>query len=263
MATKGYVVRSAARDEVIPLKSIYEYEAVTLPGISSHQIGDKCRMSDGRVYHWARNGGVALVAGNLLQNAVQSPGHFSLVPYAAAAIGDLEVQLTMATTLVVKNEYANGYLWAAVTPGLGNPYRIRSNNATTVVTGVCTFKLYDPIIVAYTVAASKIAIARNPWYGVIQCPATPTGIVVGVAPVAVPATTALIEYYSWVQTWGPATILNANAAQVIGTPRMTQGTTAGGVIVAAAHGIPEVGLLMNPLQVGANEGVGCFLRISQ
>jgi hypothetical protein len=262
-APKGYVVRTAARDEVIPLHSIYEYDAVTIASqLPKHQIGDKCRMSDGRVYHYARNGtAAALVAANLLQNAVTVADHWNMVATVISAIGDTKIFLLPTTAVITKDYYANGYLWVNEGAGLGMCYKIKKNDYCALVTGGYAY-LYDPLVVA-TAAASNITVVANPWQGVIQCPAVPTGIPVGVAPIAVPQSTATIHYYFWAQTWGPCCISNANAAQVIGTPRMTQGTTAGGVIVAAAHGIPEIGWLLNGLQVTAVEAVGCFLRISQ
>jgi len=259
---QGYVVRTAARDEVIPLKSIYEYDTVTVgSGISKHQLGDKCRMSDGRVYHWALNGGVALVAANLLQNAVTVADHWNMVATYVHAIGETKIFLLPTTAVIAKNYYSNGYLWVNEGAGLGMCYKIKSNTLCALVTGGYAY-IYDPLVVAIA-AASNITVVANPWQGVIQCPAVPTGIPVGVAPIAVPATTATIQYYFWAQTWGPCAITNAAAGILIGTPRLTQGTTAGGVIIAAAHGIPEIGWLLNGLQVAASEAVGCFLRISQ
>jgi len=258
---KGYVVKTMDRDEVIPRHSIYEYDAVTI-GVDTpkHKVGQKCRLSDGRVFHYALNGGVALVAPNLLQNAVTVANHWNMVS-AVAAIGETQVSLVPTTANITKNQYANGYLWVNAGTGIGQCFKIRSNPAiTATVAGL--FQLYDPLVVALD-ATSRITIAYNPWANVIQCPAVPTGIPVGVTPIAVPATTATIEYYFWCQTWGPCAITNAAAAQVIGTPAMTQGTTAGGVIVGASITIPVVGWLYNSLQVTASEAVGCFLRISQ
>ena len=261
MAT-GYVVKTGARDEVIPLHSIYAYDAVTIgAGFPKHQLGDKCRMSDGRVYHYALNGAGILTAANLLQNAVTIVGHNNMVATVITAIGETKIFLLPLTNVIAKNYYTNGYLWVNEGAGLGMCYKIKSNTLCALLTGGYAY-LYDPLVVA-TAAASNITVVANPWQGAIQCPAVPTGIPIGVAPIAVPATTATIEYYFWAQTWGPCAITNAAAGQIIGTPRMTQGTTAGGVIVAAADGIPDVGWLLNGLQVAASEAVGCFLRISQ
>lgn len=258
---QGYVVKTGARDEVIPLHSIYEYDTVTIgAGYPKHSVGDKCRMSDGRVFHYALNGGVALVAANLLQNAVTVADHWNMVG-AVTVIGETKISVVPTTAPIAKNYYSNGYLFINTGTGIGQCYKVKSNPA--IVHTVAGFiNIYDPLVVALD-ATSRLTLFANPWQSVIQCPAVPTGIPVGVAPIAVPATTATIQYYCWTQTWGPCCITNAAAGMLIGTPRLTQGTTAGGVIIGAAHGIPEVGVLLNGLQVAASHAIGCFLRISQ
>jgi hypothetical protein len=261
---QGYTVRSMARDEIIPKCSIYEYDAVTVTTgePSKHKIGDKIRMSDGRVYHWARNGTAsALTPGMIVQNSVTPVGHRNMTPTAISPIGDTAVQVVPVTTSIAVNEYANGYLWMNAGAGIGTPYRIKSNPAITLSVAGYIY-LYDPLIVATIVATSKISLARNPWYGTILMPTSITGIPVGVCPVDVPASTATIIYYYWCQTWGPACIL-AGGTQVIGTPGITPGTRVGGGIVQAAYGVPVIGMLMNSLQVTDNEYAGVFLQISQ
>jgi len=259
---QGYVVKTGSRDEVIPLVSIYEYDAVTVgAGFSKHQIGDKCRMSDGRVYHWALNGAVALTAGRLVQNSVTPTGHRNMTPTVLSAIGETKVQTVPVTTNVTANEYANGYLWMNAGAGAGIMYKVKSNPAIALTVAGFIY-LYDPLVVATVVATSKVSLVRNPWYGTLVMPTTITGIPVGVNPIAVPATTAAIQYWYWCQTWGPATIL-AGGTQVVGTPGVTPGTRVGGVIVQAAYGIPVVGQLYNGLQVTDNENMGIFLQISQ
>jgi hypothetical protein len=259
---KGYAVRSGARDEVIPLHSIYDYDAVTIGSeFPKHSVGDKCRMSDGRVFHYALNGTAsALTPGMLVQNSVTPIGHRNMTPTLGSALGETKVQIVPVTTSVVANEYTNGYLWANVTPGEGTMYRIKSNPAITLSVAGYIY-LYDPLIVAFT-TATRISMARNPWYGTILFPTSITGIPVGVCPINVPATTATIQYYYWAQTWGPCSIL-AGGTQVIGTTSVTPGTRVGGVIVQAAYGIPIIGQLYNSLQVTDNEYMGIFLQISQ
>lgn len=264
---QGYVVKTGARDEVIPLKSIYEYDAVTIgSGISKHQVGDKCRMSDGRVYHWALNGiAGALVAGNVIQNSVTPVGHRNMTPTVLSAIGETKVQTVPVTTNIAVNEYANGYLWMNAGAGAGIMYKVKSNPAIALTVAGYIY-LYDPLVVATVVATSKISLARNPWYGVIQAAVTVSGIPVGVAPIAVPASTGVtagyISYYFWAQTWGPSVVL-AGGTHVITTPAETAGGAAGAAIVQAAVGIPQIGTLYNGLQITTGEYNGIFLTISQ
>ena len=264
MRKQGYVVRTAARDEVIPLVSIYNYQAVTI-GVdkSKHAIGDKCRMSDGRVFHWALNGTAgALVAGNVVQNSVTAVGHNNMTPTLGSDIGETSVQIVPVTTSLIENEYANGYLWVsdAAGPGAGIMYRIKSNPAI-VLTVAGYIQLYDPIIVALT-TTSRVTLVRNPWYGTIKAPSTVSGMPVGVAPIAIPASTATVLYYYWAQTWGPSVVL-AGGTHVITTPALSAGGADGAAIVKAGHGIPQIGMSLNGLQVTSGDFNGVFLTISQ
>jgi hypothetical protein len=257
----GTVVRSAARDLVIPLHSIYEQDAVTIATQNPrHSVGDKIQMSDGRVFHYASNGTAgALVAGHVLQNAATVANHWNMV-CAVAAIGATRISITPTTASMTKNQYANGYVWVNAGTGLGQCYKIKSHLAITLATAGY-LELYDPLVVAID-ATSRATVSPSPWSGVIDMPATISGYPVGVAPIAVSQSTATIKYYFWCQTWGPCCVL-AGGTQVITTPQMSVGHDAGGVIVEAAHAIPTVGWLMNGLQVTDAEYVGCFLRISQ
>ncbi len=255
------VVRTAARDEVIPLHSIYEYDAVTIATDNPrHSIGDKCRMSDGRVFHYASNGTAgALTIAKLLQNAVTVTGHWNMVS-AVAAIGATRIAITPNTTSMTKNQYANGYVFVTVGTGLGQCYKIKSHLAITLAT-VGYLELYDPLVVALD-ATSYLAVYPSPWKEVITQPSTATGCCVGLPVIAIPQSTATVTYYFWAQTWGPCCVYAAGT-QVIGTPQMTIGTADGGVIVAAAHGIQRIGVLLNALQVTTAQYVGCFLQIAQ
>ena len=248
---QGYVVKTGARDEVIPLQSIYAESAT-----AKHNVGDKCRMSDGRVFHYAYNGAGTLVAGNVVQTSVCTAGHNGMVPTAISAVGETRVQVVPLTNAIVVNEYRNGYLWINAGGGAGIMYRIKSNPAI-VGNAAGYIYLYDPLVVATIVATSKISVVRNPWYGTIQAAVTVTGIPVGVAPIAVTA-----YYYYWCQTWGPGVAL-AGGTQVITTPGETAGGAAGAAIVQAGHGIHEIGMLYNGLQVTTANYNGIFIRISQ
>jgi hypothetical protein len=85
---------------------------------------------------------------------------------------------------------------------------------------------------------------------------------VGVAPIAVPASTATILYYFWAQTWGPSVVL-AGGTHVITTPALSAGGADGAAIVKAGHGIPQIGMSLNGLQVTSGDFNGIFLTISQ
>ncbi len=182
-----------------PNQGIYDISAV-----KNFPLGTRYQ-KNGRVYRYARAGAVALVAGDLLQSAVNggtTTYQHDLTP-SAAALGATAVSVTTVTDTIAANLFADGIL--AVTDGdaaaaMGSMYDIESH--TGGAAGALVFTLKDPLAKAIT-TDSRITIIKNIYDGAIQAPVTTaTGVIIGVAPVAV---TAL--YYFWCQTWGIANVL--------------------------------------------------------
>ena len=114
----------------------------------------------------------------------------------------------------------------AVTPGLGQLYKIKSNSAVAGATN-CLITLEDPIRVALT-TSSKVVLQINPHNGIVVAPATLTSCVVGVAPTIVTA-----GNFGWVQTHGPASCLQTGT----GTCGTSLGVLQGGTIGSLAPAI--------------------------
>jgi hypothetical protein len=110
--------------------------------------------------------------------------------------------------------------------GAGELYRIKSNTAVSGAVGmVLTLDEVDGLVTALTAGAGncEVGLSTNPYKDVIISPTTVSNVAVGVAPAPLTA-----DYYGWVQTWGPASVL-ANVAGVVGQQvRVAGAVTAGG-----------------------------------
>lgn len=175
---------------------------------------------DGREYRYVQVGSAAaLIVGNLIQGPAEDTSE-SNIAVAAAAVGD-KVIVTTTTLTVTVNEYAGGYIFVAITPGLGQIFKIKSHPAVTAA--ALTIQLEDPIQVALT-TTSRLDMVHDPYNGVIQHPgATPSGVVVGVAVNDISA-----SQFGWIQVSGPVPILD-DGGIAVGTQVIASNGTAGAV----------------------------------
>src|SRR3990167_6784407 len=176
---------------------INPFDTETTP---SHALGTIGVTPDGRKFRYARAGAGALGAGDVVQSPAEVTGNQSRI-VAADAIGATSITTTdtLTTTAV---QFVDGCIIVTgeASTGTGHIYRIKSHPV--VAGAVCTFQLYDKIKVALT-ATTQVDIVANPYRGVITWPATQTGSAIGVAFVAAP-----IDFYTWVQTGGVASVLS-------------------------------------------------------
>lgn len=217
-----------------------------------HQLGTVGYTPDGRKFRYARAGATALVAGNVLQTPAQSTD-LSLTP-SAASIGATSVTVTTGAA-VAANLFSEGYLVVTNTPGNGLMYRIKSHPATSSAT-TCVITLAEPLIVALT-ASSRVDLVKNPYNGVIQNPATPTGCPVGVAVKAITA-----EYYGWIQDGGVCSVL-AGGTLTVGNQVTTKLGTAASVLNAAAASTEAFPIVGYAITSGTNgENASVYLNIN-
>lgn len=144
----------------------------------------------------------------------------------------------------------------AVTDGdaanaMGDLYLIKGHplSATNIV-----LTLHEPLKRAITVT-SRIGLLGNIYKDVVQCAATPTGVVVGVCPTAV---TTL--YYCWLQTWGMANVLAGGAIaaglDVVAGPDVGE---VDDVVTTTAH---EIRIGQAPVAITDTDSGFVFLQIS-
>ena len=138
----------------------------------------------------------------------------------AAAVGDLSIVST-STVTVTANEYAEGFILASVTPGLGIIYKIKGHIAYT--TAAPTFNLdNDSVRVALTTTSRLDALA-NPYAATVVAPTSKTGPVVGAAVHAIAA-----SEFGWLQVCGVGTVVFDGTISV-GLEVVSSDNTAGGV----------------------------------
>ena len=209
-------------------------------------LGTRLILPDGRVFRYCKNGGVALSIGRLVQEAVVTTGHDKdLAVAAAAAVGATAVTITNATTAIVANDYKEGYIFFNTAAGVGQICTIKSHPAEATGTGSCVITLEDEdaLKVALT-TASKAGLRKNIFDDVVVAPTTATGVPIGVCPNAV-----TINYFFWLQTWGPAAVLT-NGTVLRGKTVIPGATTDGSVDVYPLNSVdasgqqPVVGTVM-------------------
>lgn len=186
------------------LQNLYEESSVAF-----HKLGELYISPWGDKFRYVQNGGVALVAGHLLQEAAEDTNYRSMVCQAAAAIGSTSISVTLGGTAVTANQFESGHLFVESSTGLGQSFRIVRHTVQTSTTGTCTFEVDRPVKVALT-TSSQISVRKNGYDGVIDYPTTPTGGPVGVSLIGMTA-----AYYGWVQSGGDVPVLfdtGANAA---------------------------------------------------
>jgi len=182
---------------------------------------------------------------------------------AAGVAGDTDVVLTHASLLDIyqdsvtgngKDRLRGGFLNVALGTGLSYMYGIKGNTA--MASDLVTLNLYDPLQTAVPVA-STVEVMGNIYHAVNIAATTaeaPTGAIL----VASTAGTDTTEYYQWVQTWGPCTIL-AGAAIAVGQQLALDDTTAGRVYPSADNVENDIGYAMKA--AGDNDSALVFLQI--
>lgn len=223
-------------------------------GKQPHSLGQIAVTRDGRFFRFATAGAADLVVGNVIQGAAPIPNHLGLTA-AAEAIGAgtmLDpIVVTPGATAGAAQLYADGFLNISVTPSLGQVHRISGHPAITASTA---FNLYldpDDLIRIALTTSSKYGLHHNLYKNVIQTPTVNTQAVVGVAVSVITANTAA-QYYGWLQTRGPASVL-MNGTPTVTAPVVNSGTTAGAAdlwtTAAAAVTVTPIGYMM---QVGVS-----------
>lgn len=210
--------------------------------------GSKFDTSDGREFVLVQNAGTALVQGTLIQGPAQITNHTNMTVTAASAVGATTVAMTLGATLVTANQYAGGYLIVNASSGIGQTLKIASHPAA-AQSAALTVTLEDPVQVALT-TSSKVTLRLNPYgsangtdvrtSGVVVCPTTLTGQVIGVAVSPIAASTTTVGTYGLIQTKGLVACLN-DATTAIGLDLMPSTNTAGAVMTYVVATSSRVG----------------------
>lgn len=186
-----------------------------------HSLGAKANGVDGSVYRYVQAGATALVPGKLYDGPAEVANHQN-VACAVAAAGALEITVTLGATDATANQYAGGVIVINDVDGQGFTYLIKSHPAA-AGTATCAITLDEstPVVTALT-TNSQATLVPTQHKGVIIHAATETGIPVGVAVTAITA-----EYYGWIKTRGPVSLLMDAAAGDVGKSCGASTTTDG------------------------------------
>ena len=180
--------------------------------------GSVFETSDGREFVLVQNAGSALAQGKLVQGPAAIANHLGLATVSNTAIGDTTITVTLGGTAVTANQYAGGFLITTEGTGAGQTLKIKSHPAQSTTTGNVVITLEDPIQVATASASTKASLSLNPYgsangadvtsSGVIICPTTLTGQIIGVSVSPIAASTATVPSYGFIQKKGPCAVLN-------------------------------------------------------
>ena len=204
--------------------------------IGAEFVGNKTQGLNGKEFALALVGGSALVAGNLLQSAVEDTQFENMAVGTAGAVGDNFIQVTNGTTTVIPYYFKGGSIsfYTAGTVAIGDEYTIMDVTGTLTSGGAMKVWLDRPLRYAVTTSA-KVVMKQNLYNGVIQMPATtPTGVPVGVAIFAGAAGSSTVQSACWIQTKGLASVLSDGSTFAVGSAVGTPSGTAGAVTVYAA-----------------------------
>lgn len=213
-------------------------------------LGTRFATDDGRIFTLVQNGATALAAGVLVQGpATIGANHAGLTIGAAVATGGTSITATLGGTATTVNQYQGGYLVVSAGTGFGQTLKIASNTATGT-SGVVTVVVEDPLSNNIAVSDSKVTLTLSPYggsngtaittHGVIIAPSgTSTGLLLGVTPGPIAASTSTVANYGWVQNKGPIACLAAGTA------------TAGlGAMLGAVNGAVSVQVAATDAQIG-------------
>ena len=196
-------------------------------------LGARMVLPDGRMYAHAKAGGAALVAGKLTmgENTVNAHDTNLELP-AAVAVGATTLTVTLATTAVTEDQYADGYLIVNDGTPEGQIYKIKGcNSAASTEAATISIEGTDGLVTAFKTATTEIGLRVNEFQG---CLLWDHGAVVGI-PAGIPPVDVAINYYFWVQRRGVAGYLDEGGG-TLGESLVASTGTDGGLETWAGSG---------------------------
>ena len=182
------------------------------------KLGTKGVTPDGRVFYYARNGSAAITTAGMIVDAgtaLTVNAHDMDVPAAANTAGTTGITISVPTTDLTKDQYADGYIIFNDGPAEGEVYRIKSHpahDASDTNDVVITIDEPDGIRTA-TTTSSLCGFLVNPYAAVkiIDGDGTMETGALGVTTIPMTA-----SYYGWIQTAGVGSVAVGAAVGVVG-----------------------------------------------
>ena len=183
-----------------------------------HPLGTKMVIRD-RTFRYVEAAGTEIGEGLTGDGQAAVDTQDDDLAVATTAAGKTSIAVTLGgTNALLKNEYADGYLFnntAAGTAAL--MYRIKSHAAAAASAAV-TIYLDEPdgLVNAMTNGTDVVGLIGSPWKDVVVSPTTTLNMTVGLTCNTIPA-----SYYGWVQTSGPAlALIDAASTTAVGSALM-------------------------------------------
>ncbi|KKN72866.1 hypothetical protein LCGC14_0407210 [marine sediment metagenome] len=238
-AVRGFVSPGAI---VPPKQGIYESSDVARTRLGTRlQVGP-------RIFYYAKYAadvavgelvGVDTSVGDVVDtdDVIVCDGNYT------APIGATKIEILLSGR--TKDAHAGGFFHITGNTGVGYTYGIKGNSATgekinstdLALDAATSFilELYDPLVLALANDTTDFAITGSPFNHLRECPSSaavddcPTGV----CPIPFDIS---IAPYGWVQTWGPANVLQDGAAATTkGQPAAVSDGDAGAVQLANAY----------------------------
>lgn len=237
--------RGFVREPAVPHTAIYETSAD-----QKFMLGTKLELADGRVFRYAKNGGVAAVQARMNQSGITGAAYYSAVVQTGypRAVGDTDIRVLVNTGSVAnggpgsgENDFSGGWLVCnKVSPAvLGDIYQIvASKHASETLLDLKLATRWRNAMLA----TGEITLTVNKFLKTTVFAAyDATAPAAGVALCPVP-----VSYYYWCQTKGPAPLLvdgseTYDIGQMVGCP-ITLGTAGDG----GAHILTTAEVLRKP-----------------
>lgn len=192
-------------------------------------LGKQLVTIDGRKFRFGAAGASTLVIGNMLTAGVLTTSQQDLTP-AAGSVNDRSVSLTTGASSA-RNVFAEGWLQASVTPGIGQTYLIGSHALMTSGAGDLVYLAGGHALREAITTSTRFNLVDNPYFRLIQSPAT----TVASQPMGVAVSAPTTLRGCWIGTRGCFGVLTSGTAiagDVVGTGLGTAG--AAGPIAALA-----------------------------
>ena len=178
-----------------------------------HKLGTRATTPDGRVFYYVENSGTAISTGGQIVDGIAAVAAHDM-DLAATATSAGATSFTSGTSLTVtKNQYKDGYVYFNDGPGQGEIYRVKSNTAVSSATGLSiTIDEEDGLATALT-TSSLFGLMYSPYKDVKILDGDGT---MTTGPIGVTTAPLTADYFGWVQTSGPASILIGAQVGVVG-----------------------------------------------
>ena len=222
----------------------FQYDTHTTQQAS---LGTRAQLIDGRVYHYAKNGAVALTVGKLCQTAVEVANNAEGLAVATTAAAAKSVTVTLGATAATADQFKDGYMVLQDGGGENGHYYSIATHPAADASATLAVQLKHGLATAITSGTEEAGLYKNMYQDIIVFPTTVTG-----APVGVPNVDIAASSYGWIQTWGPCAILADLTTHAVGAPIEPSADAAGAVDLFDRSGTvdaPQIGITLGTLPV--------------